>query len=273
MTQFVETLLNSRWLDAIDIIIVAILIYQILLIIRGTRAFQILLGLFLIFIFYQVSLLLEFYTLHWILNSFLSSIILIVIVLFQNEIRRALAKFGKTSFALNHAEELYYLDGIIKACTTMSLKRIGALIVFTRENKIPGIVEGGVEINAKISDALLLSIFNPSSPIHDGAVIIDDGKIVAAGCFLPLAIDPMIEKAYGTRHRAAMGVSEDTDAVVVVVSEETGRISVCIGGKITKEQNAESLSRVLNNIFSPTRNKSGILKTLKNIFPATEKSH
>ena len=266
MAEFLETLFNSRWLDFIDIIIVAILIYQVLLIIRGTRAFQILLGLFLIFVIYQLSLLLGFYTLHWLLNGFLSSSILIVIVLFQNEFRRALAKFGKTSFAVSSTEGLNSLDKIIKACTTMSLKRIGALIVFTRENKIPVIVEGGVEINAQISDALLLSIFNPASPIHDGAVIIDEGKIAAAGCFLPLAVDPMIENVYGTRHRAAMGISEDTDAIVIVVSEETGKISLSIGGKITREQNTESLSRVLNNIFSPTRNRTGFFAHLKNIF-------
>jgi uncharacterized protein (TIGR00159 family) len=266
MIEFIETLINSRWLDIIDIIIVAVLIYQVLLIIRGTRAFQILLGLFLIFIAYQVSLLLGFYTLHWILNGFLSSIVIIVIVLFQNEFRRALAKFGKTSFALNSNEELSHLDKVVKACTTMSLKRIGALIVFTRENKLPTIVEGGVTIDAEVSDALLLSIFNPSAPIHDGAVIINNGRIVAAGCFLPLAIEPMIEKNYGTRHRAAMGISEDTDTVVIVVSEETGRISLAIGGKITKEQNPESLSRVLNKIFSPHRQKTGFITSLQNIF-------
>ncbi|MBN2707258.1 MAG: diadenylate cyclase CdaA [Deltaproteobacteria bacterium] len=264
MTEFVETLFNSRWLDFFDILIVAFLIYQVLLIIRGTRAFQMLLGLFLIFIIYQVSLILGFYTLHWLLNGFLSSIVIIVIVLFQNEFRRALAKFGKTSFFINQAESFDFLDRIIKACATMAYKKIGALIVFTRENKIPVIVEGGVEINAKVSDALLLSIFNPTSPIHDGAVIIADGRIVAAGCFLPLAVDPMIEKAYGTRHRAAMGISEDTDAVVVVVSEETGRISVAIGGKITKEQSAESLSRVLYKIFSPERGGGGWLQSLQN---------
>jgi uncharacterized protein (TIGR00159 family) len=266
MIEFIETLINSRWLDIIDIIIVAVLIYQVLLIIRGTRAFQILLGLFLIFIAYQLSLLLGFYTLHWILNGFLSSIVIIVIVLFQNEFRRALAKFGKTSFALNPAEELTHLDKVVKACTTMSLKRIGALIVFTRENKLPSIVEGGVTIDAEVSDALLLSIFNPSAPIHDGAVIIDSGRIVAAGCFLPLAIEPMIEKNYGTRHRAAMGISEDTDTVVVVISEETGRISLSIGGKITREQDPESLGRVLNNIFSPHRQKNGLIASLQNIF-------
>ncbi len=266
MIEFIETLINSRWLDFLDIIIVAFLIYQVLLIIRGTRAFQILLGLFLIFIAYQFSLLLGFYTLHWILNGFLSSIVIIVIVLFQNEFRRALAKFGTTSFALNPAAELSYLDKVIKACTTMSLKRIGALIVFTRENKLPVIVEGGIEIDAVVSDAMLLSIFNPSAPIHDGAVIIDNGRIVAAGCFLPLAIEPMIDKVYGTRHRAAMGISEDTDAVVVVVSEETGKISLSIGGKITKEQNPESLGRILNKLFTPQRKKSGLVASLRNIF-------
>ncbi len=266
MSEFLQTLINSRWLDIIDIIIVAILIYQVLLIIRGTRAFQVLLGLFLIFIIYQFSLLLGFYTLHWILKGFLSSIVIIVIVLFQNEFRRALAKVGKTSFALNSATELSHLDKIIKACTTMSLKRIGALIVFTRENKLPVVVEGGVAIDAIVSDALILSIFHPTSPIHDGAIIIDNGRIMAAGCFLPLAIEPMIEKVYGTRHRAAMGISEDTDSVVIVVSEETGKMSLSIGGKITKEQSPESLGRVLNNIFSPQRKKTGFIASLRKIF-------
>ncbi|MBN2333033.1 MAG: diadenylate cyclase CdaA [Deltaproteobacteria bacterium] len=255
----VDIIYNLRWQDILDIVIVAFLIYHVLLIIRGTRAFQILLGLFLIFIIYEISLYLGFYTLHWIINGFLSSIILIIIVLFQNEIRRALAKFGKTSFSINPSEEHHYLEETVKACLAMSLKRVGALIVFARENKMPNIIEGGVQINAEISDALLLSIFNPSSPLHDGAVIIIDGQIVAAGCFLPLTTNPLIDKNYGTRHRAAIGITEDSDAVVIVVSEETGTISLAMGGKITRGQDAESLHKVLTKIFMPSKRNKGNL--------------
>ncbi|MBW1645133.1 MAG: TIGR00159 family protein [Deltaproteobacteria bacterium] len=249
----VELLYNFRWQDILDILVVAFLIYQVLVIIRGTRAFQILLGLFLIFIIYEISLYFGFYTLNWILNGFLSSFILIIIVLFQNEIRRALAKFGKTSFSIHASEEHHYLEEAVKACLTMSLKKIGALLVFVRENKLPNIIEGGVPLNAEVTDALLLSIFNPESPLHDGAVVIMDGRLAAAGCFLPLSTDPMIDKHYGTRHRAAIGLTEDSDAVVVVVSEETGSIALAIGGELTNDHDADSLNRVLNELFFPPR--------------------
>jgi len=122
----------------------------------------------------------------------------------------------------------------------MSLKRIGALVVFARENMMPNVVERGVPLNADVTDALLLSIFNQSSPLHDGAVIIMDGRVLAAGCFLPLTTNPTIDKKYGTRHRAAIGITEDTDSVVVVVSEETGNISLAMGGKLTKNQDIDS---------------------------------
>ncbi|MBN2233239.1 MAG: diadenylate cyclase CdaA [Deltaproteobacteria bacterium] len=253
----VEFFYNLRWQDVFDILIVAFLIYQVLLIIRGTRAFQILLGLFLVFIIYGASNYLGLYTLHWILNGFLSSIVLIIIVLFQNEIRRALAKAGKTSFARNPLEEERYIEETIKACVTMSLKRIGALLVFARENKMPAIVEGGVLIDGHITDNLLVSIFNPASPIHDGAVVINDGRVLAAGCFLPLTSSLLVDKHYGTRHRAAVGITEETDAVVIVVSEETGDISLAMGGKLTRSQDADSLRRILKRLFGPRQRARG----------------
>ena len=255
----VDFFYNLRWQDILDILVVAFLVYHVLVIIRGTRAFQILLGLFLVFVIYEVSLYLGFYTLNWVLNGFLSSIILIIIVLFQNEIRRALAKFGKTSFAINPSEEHQYLDEIVKACATMSLKRIGALVVFARENMMPNVIEGGVQLNADVTDALLLSIFNTASPLHDGAVIIMDGRVLAAGCFLPLTANPNVDKKYGTRHRAAIGITEDTDSVVVVVSEETGNISLAMGGKLTRNQDIESLNKVLKKIFLPDKKKKSAL--------------
>jgi uncharacterized protein (TIGR00159 family) len=253
--MMVDFFYNLRWQDILDILVVAFLVYHVLVIIRGTRAFQILLGLFLVFVIYEVSLYLGFYTLNWVLNGFLSSIILIIIVLFQNEIRRALAKFGKTSFAINPSEKHQYLDEIVKACATMSLKRIGALVVFARENMMPNVIEGGVQLNADVTDDLLLSIFNTASPLHDGAVIIMDGRVLAAGCFLPLTTNPNVDKKYGTRHRAAIGITEDTDSVVVVVSEETGNISLAMGGKLTRNQDIESLNKVLKKIFLPDKKK------------------
>jgi len=263
----VDFFYNLRWQDIVDILIVAFLVYHVLVIIRGTRAFQILLGLFLIFVIYEFSLYLGFYTLNWILNGFLSSIILIIIVLFQNEIRRALAKFGKTSFAINPSEEHQYLEEIVRACATMSLKRIGALVVLARENMMPNIIEGGVQLHADVTDALLLSIFNPASPLHDGAVIIMEGRVLAAGCFLPLTTNPNVDKNYGTRHRAAIGITEDTDSIVIVISEETGNISLAMGGKLTRSQDIDSLNKVLKKIFMPVKKKrSGVtLESLRDL--------
>ncbi len=250
-----EVFPNFRWLiDLLDIAIVAFLIYRIFLLIKGTRAVQMLLGLAVILFLYMGSQVGGLYTLNWILDNFLSSIILVIVVLFQNDIRRALIHVGRNPFFadLSYKEETEVMDELVKACASMAGKRIGALIVIERETGINDFLEVGVEIDAKVSSDLITSIFLPYSPIHDGALVIQQGRLKRAGCFLPLSQNPDISKQLGTRHRAAIGLTELVDAVAIVVSEETGKISLVVGGRITRDLDSTSLKRVLTRLLEPS---------------------
>jgi uncharacterized protein (TIGR00159 family) len=216
-----------------------------------------LLGLAVVFLVYLISRVLGLYTLHWLLDNFLSSIILVIVVIFQGDIRRALIHFGKNPFYTDdtYREQDEVLDQIVKACTSMAKKQVGALIVLERETGLNDFLEVGVELDAKISSDLIVSIFLPYSPIHDGALVIQKGRISRAGCFLPLAQNPDISKNLGTRHRAAIGLTELVDAAVIVVSEETGRITIVVAGKMTKNLDAISLRRVLKRLLDSNRTR------------------
>ncbi|ALC17536.1 membrane protein [Desulfuromonas soudanensis] len=249
---------NFRWLlDLLDILLVAFIIYRIILLIKGTRAVQMLVGLAVILIVYVGSQVGGLYTLHWLLENFLSSIILVIIVIFQSDIRRALIHVGRNPFFadLSYKEETEVIEELIKACVNMANKRIGALIVIERETGLNDFLEVGVEIDAKVSSDLITSIFLPFSPIHDGALVIQQGRLKRAGCFLPISQNPDISKTLGTRHRAAIGLTELVDAVAIVVSEETGKISVVVGGRITRDLDSTSLKRVLSRLLEPRLNK------------------
>lgn len=251
-----EMLENFRWvLDLLDILLVAFIIYRIILLIKGTRAVQMLVGLAVLLIVYVGSQVGGLYTLNWILNNFLSSIILVIVVIFQNDIRRALIHVGRNPFFadLSFREETQVIDELCRGCAALAQKQLGALIVIERETGINDFLEVGVELDAKPSSALLHSIFHHASPLHDGAVIIQRGRITRAGCFLPLTQDPEVSPQFGTRHRAAIGLTELVDAVVIVVSEETGRISVVVGGKITRNLEVSTLKKVLNRLLEPRR--------------------
>ena len=251
-----EMLTNFRWfLDLLDILLVAFIIYRILLLIKGTRAVQMLVGLAVLLIVYVASQVGGLYTLNWILNNFLSSIILVIIVLFQHDIRRALIHVGRNPFFadLSFHEETRVIDELCKGCVALSQKNLGALIVIERETGINDFLEVGSELDAKPSSDLIQAIFHHASPIHDGAVIIQRGRITRAGCFLPLTQNPDINPRFGTRHRAAIGLTELVDAVVIVVSEETGHVSVVIGGKITRELETTTLKKVLKRLLEPRR--------------------
>lgn len=220
--------LEIGWLDVLDIAIVAFLIYQLLLIVRGTGAVQLGLGvLFLIFIYFA-SEWLRLNTLHWTLTRIFPYLVFIIIILFQHEIRKAVSVLGQNPliklFTSRLAKEP--LDEIIFAVTAMASKKIGAIIVLERETGLKNYIEGGIGIDAKVSYDLLMSIFNPASPLHDGAVIIQRDRISAAACFLPLTLNPYLAKELGSRHRAAIGLSEESDSMIIVVSEETGKISL-----------------------------------------------
>jgi len=248
MINFLSSL---RWQDIIDILIVTVIIYRIILLIRGTRAVQMLFGIVVITIIYFISRELDLLTLNFLLRTFLSSILLIVIIVFQRDIRRVLTQVGKTPFQTQHEMVTEDLNEIVKATTHMARRRIGAIIAIERKTGLRDYLESGHSIDAKVSRELLISIFLPTSPIHDGSVVIYNGRIHSAACLLPLSKNPYIAKRYGTRHRAAIGLSEETDAVLIVVSEETSEISLAINGSITVLNNEEALSDALYKIFTP----------------------
>ncbi len=247
-----EALAHYRWFhDTVDIALVYYIFYRLLLIIKGTRAFHMLLGIGLIVVALILSQVLEFYTLDWLIHSFWSQIVIAIVILFQPEIRRTLAQMGERRFfkVLSPVESSKFIEEIVKASVSMANKRIGALIVLERETDLATIVEMGTNLDAKVSKELMTSIFLPYSPIHDGAAIIRNGRIVAAGCFLPLTLSSNISKSLGTRHRAAVGLTEETDAVVVVVSEETGEISVVMNGVIESNIDAPKMRKLISDLF------------------------
>lgn len=248
MAEFVRNLyLGFSFKDALDIAIVAFGIYWLLLLIRGTRAMQMLAGLFILILVLAASQYFQLFTTQWILDKFLGSLLLIIIVIFQHDIRRALTRVGRGVFypQLGRWEETQMLEEIANTATLCAARRIGALIVLERETGLENFVEMGEPLDAKVSRDLLVSVFMPGSPLHDGAVIIQRGRLIAAGCILPLTMNPDVSREMGTRHRAAMGLTEETDAVVIVVSEQTGFISVVEGGVMRVAEDAATLRRLL----------------------------
>lgn len=251
-----EMMKDLRWLlDALDIALVAFIIYRIILLIKGTRAVQMLLGLAVILAVYVASQLTGLYTLQWILDNFLTSIVLVVVVIFQSDIRRALMHVGRNPFFadVSYREETQVIDELVAASINLASKKIGALIVIERETGLKTFLEVGVEVDAKVTSELITAIFLPRSPIHDGAVVLQHGRLKKAGCFLPLSQNPDISKNLGTRHRAAIGLTEVVDSVAIVVSEETGKISAVVGGRMTRDLDSTSLRRILTRLLDPGR--------------------
>ena len=238
-----------RWQDILDILVVGFVIYQLFSIIRGTRSVQMMLGLGVLFLVYGMASLLDLSVLTWIMHTSLSSIFLIIIIVFQQDIRRALTQVGRSPFQKHADVAEKDLDEIIRTLFYLAKRRIGALIVIERETSLGEYVESGFNLDARLSRELLISIFMPVSPLHDGGVLISKGKIEHAGCIFPLTQNPYINKKYGTRHRAAIGISEETDGVVLVVSEETQEISIVQHGALTTISDEISLKTSLRAIF------------------------
>jgi diadenylate cyclase len=238
-----------RWQDVLDILVVALLFYQLISIIRGTRSVQMVIGLGVLVIVYFMARILDLATLLWLLQTFLSSLFLIIIIVFQDDIRRALTQVGKSPFQKSVDMVEKDLEEIIRTVFYLSKRRIGALIVIERETGLRDYVESGFLIDARLTKEVLISIFMPVSPLHDGGVIIIKGRIHTAGSILPLTQNPYIDKKYGTRHRAAIGLSEETDAMILVVSEETQGISLVQHGAMTAVNDEISLTNALRAIF------------------------
>src|SRR5438093_242181 len=246
------------WWDIADILVVSILIYEVLKLIRGTRAVQMALGgTFLVALFYG-SRWGHLETVNWLIRNLFGYIVFAVIVLFQSDIRRALAHLGRAPFFRyfakpESAEES--IEELVVAAGMLSQQRIGAIIAVERQIGLRNYIEGGIPLDARLTYDLILSIFQPKSPLHDGAVIVQDDRVAAAACFLPLTVNPKLSKELGSRHRAAIGLTEENDAVAIVVSEETGSISVVADGHIERGLDSDALRARLRSLVLQRRTK------------------
>jgi diadenylate cyclase len=238
------------FLKLLDIVLVAFLIYQFLKLVRGTRAAPMLVGvatLGLVFYFVRLG---ELPTLNWLLSTLLPYVVFALIVVFQSEIRHALANLGRRiSMMRSSSSSADVYDDIVLAANLFSQNQTGALIVIEREIGLRTYIESGVALDARLSYDLLATVFRPSAPLHDGAVIVQRDRIAAAACFLPLSMNPILSTQLGTRHRAAIGITEETDAVAVVISEETGSISLAVAGKIDRDLSVEHLRERLTTLL------------------------
>jgi diadenylate cyclase len=244
--------LNFTWRDAVDIVVVVVITYALLRLIRGTRAVQMVIGLFAVFAVYAAASLLNLVALTTILKALIFYVPFAIIVLFSHELRRALAVFGRTPFfslfSGFHAEET--VSEIVLAVTSLSARRVGALVVLERREGLKTYIENGSPIDAAVSYELLVTLFAPGTPLHDGAVIVSGDRIAAAASFLPLSLKEGLPKRFGTRHRAAIGISEETDALAILVSEERGTVSLARAGELQEDLDAKSLRDLLFREFA-----------------------
>lgn len=255
-----SSVFSFRLTDILDILIVAYLFYKVSALVRETRAGTLIKGIVLLLIFVWVSNILQLNTISYLLRNFTQFGIMAFLIVFQPELRRALEKVGRTNFSSFLGTQRDYVESlageIASAAAAMSSRRIGALIVLERDTKIGDIVRTGCEIDSKVSSELLINIFIPNTPLHDGAVIIRDDRIVAARCILPLTHNDMLSREFGTRHRAALGLSESSDAAVIVVSEETGKISFTLNGNMSRNYTEETLKKAIMKVLSSDSNKN-----------------
>lgn len=238
--------------DFLDIALVAFLIYKLLMLTKNTRASQVLKGFFLLVAANWVSMLLGFESLNWVLKNILNNGTLVLLILFQPEIRSTLEHLGRGTRIdrfQNKNSDTNIISEITHAVLNLARRRVGALIVFEKNTGLKEVIDTGTQINAHISSPLLVNIFEPNTPLHDGAVVIKDGRIEAAACLLTLSEQSSLSRDLGTRHRAGLGISETTDAIVLIVSEETGIISVAQGGKLTRHLDADGVNKILKTIF------------------------
>lgn len=249
--------------DIVEIFVIAFFIYQLFLLIKGTRAMQILQGLGVLLVSLWLCDLFGLRTLSWLLNSVMVMIVVAIPIVFQPEIRRALGQIGRggilSLFSSGEEEFCITVEEIVDACFHMSKKKIGAIIVIERDIGLEEFMETGTKLYSEITSRLIQTVFFPNSPLHDGAVIIKDGKIDSAGCYLPLTESLEIDKDLGTRHRAAIGITEHTDSVAIVVSEESGKVSICNGGRLKYDLTMKSLERHLRSLCGPKRKMEKLL--------------
>ncbi len=247
--------LRPGWTDLFEVLVVAFLLYRILVVIQRTRAMQILLGLVLLALGYWISRLLELILIRTLLEAFFQYGAIAALVVFQPELRAALARLGQSRMirVFQHLENTEVVEELVEAVQRLSRSRVGAIIALEREVSLDGYAESGTEVQARVSAEMLATIFTPYSPLHDGAVLIRDDEIHTAGAILPLTQSTVPDRSLGTRHRAALGLSEETDAVVLVVSEETSQVSVAHGGRLERDVSPERVREILGEALPPAQ--------------------
>lgn len=255
MNHDVLVLLKEYWKPCTETALFWFAYYQLLVFLRSTGALQVLKGLFVLFIFFVVVQYFDLQTISRLMNQILPISVIAFLVVFQNEVRRGLTRMGQSRVFKIFLKEEKLVDEIVQTASGLSKRRIGALIAVERETGLKTYAESGVPIDAMVSFELLSTIFMPKTPLHDGGVILRGSRIESAGCLFPLSQNQQISKTLGTRHRAALGLSEETDAVVVVVSEETGIISIAERGELTREISPESLRERLMRLYRPERGR------------------
>ena len=251
MDLLIDRLGQFGWNDLIEVTIITYLFYRLLLLLRRTQAMRMVWGLVVLGLFGMFANLVGFQTLDWLLSNVYAYIVIAIIVLFQNEIRRLLTQLGRTAyFRSMRRGAIDPIDEIVTAAVGMGANHHGAIIVFEREMSLSQYAEGGIALDATASYDLCVSIFNPGAPLHDGAVIMRQGRVAAAACFLPLTRNPQLSRELGSRHRAAIGISEETDCVALVVSEETGKISIVFDGQLSRGLDPVALAERLRELLS-----------------------
>lgn len=252
MAELIDNL-SSTFTSIIDILLVATFVYYLLYLLKGTRSARIAFGIIMLIVLYFIADRFQLQTMSWLLQNFLTYIVIAIIVIFQADIRKALATFGRNPFLdffRIREKSTGYLVELQRAVNLLAQRNIGALIVIERELELKNLIETGLRLDAEIKSDLLLSIFNTRSPLHDGAVILSNSRIANAGAILPLSSRLDINKEYGTRHRAALGLSEESDAVVIVISEEQGSVSIAFDGRLTKLDTPLELERRLRSLLN-----------------------
>ncbi len=241
--------LLALWRPILEIGFIWLLVYSLIRFFQGTRAIPVLMGLLIVAVVFNIAKLLELHTINWVLTKLFAVGVVAFLIIFQPELRRALARIGQNTLFGTFLKKGGTIDEVVQTAERLSRSKIGALIAIEREMGLKNYIEGGLTVDAKVTAELLTSIFFPNTPTHDGGVIIQGERVACCGSLFPLSQNPQLSSSLGTRHRAALGLSEETDVVCVVVSEETGAISVAVYGKLTQDLDTEGLRRVLTNLF------------------------
>jgi len=268
-------------MDVVDILVVALIIYKILMLIRSTSAARVARGILLVLVVTGLTDIFHMYALHWILNKILELGVVALVIVFQPELRRALEKVGGRTFlsivdpTSNRSAQETAIAATVNACEIMSKQKIGVLLIFERNTSLEEYFKTGTLIDARVTEQLLRNLFFPKASLHDGAVVIRNGRVAAAGCVMPLSENTHLSSDFGTRHRAGIGTSEVSDAVVVIVSEETGTISVAIGGMLKRHLAPQTLEKLLTNelLSDEDRRNNTLLGWLRNRFAGKAESH